>query len=134
MFVFLVPFLTLIGFFGLLFVVEILFDIDIFFGSSKVLVILGIVAVLVGIRIGAYIDKSVTDTTLNNLNGTYYEVSVYSGGEEVYHTGTAVGLSTSYGRASFFDVETGQTVSAYGTVVMKQFTTEEGKEDDELRN
>lgn len=130
MFVFLVPFLTLIGFFGLLFVVEVLFDLDIVFGNAKIAVILGILVVLVGIRIGAYIDKSMTDTTLDTLNGTYYEVSVYSGGEEVYHTGTAVGLSTGYGRVSFFDVEAGQTVSAYGTVVMKQFTTEEGDEEE----
>lgn len=130
MFVFLVPFLTLIGFLGLLCVVELLFDLDIFFGSSKLPVILGIVVVLVGIRIGAYIDKSMTDTTLDTLNGTYYEVSVYSGGEEVYHTGTAVGLSTGYGRVSFFDVEAGQNVSAYGTIVMKQFTTEEGDEEE----
>ena len=130
MFVFLVPFLTLIGFFGLLAVVEVLFDLDILLSSAKLLVILGIVVVLVGIRIGAYIDKSMTDTTLDTLNGTYYEVTVYSGGEEVYHTGTAVGLSTGYGRVSFFDVEAGQTVSAYGTVVMKQFTTEEGDEEE----
>ena len=130
MFVFLVPSLMLIGFFGLLCVVELLFDLDIFSGSSKLPVILGIIVVLVGIRIGAYIDKSMTDTTLDTLNGTYYEVYVYSGGEEVYHTGTAVGLSTGYGKTSFFDVEAGQMVGAYGTVVMKQFTTEEGGEED----
>ena len=130
MFTIFVPFLMLIGFFGLLVVVEILFDLDILFGNAKIAVILGILVVLVGIRIGAYIDKSMTDTTLDNLNGTYYEVSVYSGGEEVYHTGTAVGLSTGYGEVSFFDVETGQMVSAYGTVVMKKFTTEEGDEED----
>ena len=131
MFVFLVPFLTLIGFLGLLFVVEELFDLDIFFGSSKLPVIVGtIIVVLAGIRIGAYIDKSMTDTTLDTLNGTYYEVSVYSDGEEVYHTGTAVGLTTGYGRVSFFDVEAGQTISAYGTIVMKKFTTEEGDEEE----
>ena len=130
MFVFLVPFLTLIGFFGLLLIVENLFDLDFFFSNTKLPVILGIVVVFAGIRIGAYIDKSMTDTTLDTLNGTYYEVSVYSGGEEVYHTGTAVGLSTGYGKTSFFDVEAGQMVSAYGTVVMKQFTTEEGDEEE----
>ena len=128
MFTIFVPFIALIGFLGILFVIEELFDVDIFFGSSKLPIILGIMVVLVGIRIGAYIDKSMTNTTLDTLNGTYYEVSVYSDGEEVYHTGTAVGLSTGYGRVSFFDVESGQTVSAYGTIVMKQFTTEEGEE------
>ena len=132
MFIFLVPFLMLIGFFGLLAIVDVLFDLDILLSSTKLLVIVGIVVVLVGIRIGAYIDKSMTDTTLDTLNGTYYEVSVYSDGEEVYHTGTAVGLSTGYGRVSFFDVESGQMISAYGTIVMKKFTTEEGEEDGEL--
>ena len=131
MFTIFVPFIALVGFLGILFVIESLFDVDIFFGSSKLPVILGIVVVLIGIRVGMYIDKSMTDTTLENLNGTYYEVSVYSDGEEVYHTGTAVGLSTGYGRVSFFDVESGQTVSAYGTIVMKKFTTEEGDEEEE---
>ena len=130
MFTIFVPFIALVGVLGLLLVVENLFDLDFFFSNTKLPVILGIVVVLIGVRVGMYIDKSMTDTTLDTLNGTYYEVSVYSGGEEVYHTGTAVGLSTGYGKVSFFDVEAGQMVSAYGTVVMKQFTTEEGDEED----
>lgn len=133
MFTIFIPFIALVGFFGLFLVVENLFDLDLdfFFSNTKLSVVLGIVMVLIGVRVGMHIDKSMTGTTLDTLNSTYYEVSVYSGGEEVYHTGNAVGLSTGYGRVSFFDVEVGQRVSAYGTIVIKRFT-EEGEEDDEL--
>ena len=71
-----------------------------------------------GINIGNKVD--VEADAKEKLFNTPAEITLYEHGEIVYHTDNARGIFKYNGYVSFYDMETNENVSLYGTVVIRR--------------